>query len=645
MDFLNFVKRTVFYKDGESSRLQLGLHWALNILVLLAWCMWVGRLSLYWGQLSYGEALFESYMGSAALLALNIAPVLLVALLFFLLTNRIWPAVLGSGVIVMALTHINYFKLMIRDDPLLVSDIRLFSEAAKIASNYNVSLSFDILKSYIVILLAGVFAFFFLKARFRRPVPRIACAAVYAAACLGLYFGVYVSEEVYEATGNMNVALEDGGILDRRKDADQYVSRGFLYPLIHSVTGLSQEPEGYSKDWAASALEEYAPAAAGNEPAEDGPAEDEPRNPDIPEDKKVNIISIMLEAYCDFSVYDEIFDFNTDPYEFFHELQSESCHGTLVTNVFTAGTIDTEHCFIAGSTENYDYQAPAWSYARYFNDQGYFTEFCHPCYEWFYNRRVVTGYLGFQQTHFFEDRYMMPEGYDIMRDDLFLPDLARLFDEATAEGTPYFNFSVTYQNHGPYAADYLYDTQREYVARNGLSEEAYNILNNYFWGIKLTDDCLRDLVGHLRDSEEPVVLVLFGDHKPWLGDDSFVYDELGIVLDLATEQSFYDYYSTQYTIWANDAAEAALGTGFSGVGETISPGFLMMKVFDLCSWDGPAITQAQRELFSAGVTVVNKVGLFVENGVLVDRLSGGSRDLLSRLRRMQYYLMRDWASQ
>ena len=641
MDFLNFVKRTIFYKDGEGSRLQLIAHWALNILILLVWCVWVGRLSLYWGQLPYGEALYESCLGSAALVALNLAPVLLVALLFFLLTNRLWPAVLGSGVIVMALTHINYFKLLIRDDPLFAGDIRFFFEAAKIVSNYNVTLTFDIWKCYIVILLASVFAFFFLKARFRRPIPRIACAAVYVAACLGLYFGVFASDEVYAATENLSVELESGKKLDERNATDQYVSRGFLYPLIHSLTELSRVPEGYSKDKAAAALAEYGepPAGEGDAP-EEAPA---PSDADIPEERKVNVISIMLEAYCDFSVYDEIFDFEIDPYEFFHELQDESYHGTLVTNIFAGGTIDTERCYIAGTTEGYDYRAAAWSYARYFNDQGYLTEFCHPGYAWYYNRQNVMDYMGFQRQNYYEDRYWQPEEDGLIWDYQLLPDLAELLGEAAAEGRPYFNFSVTYQNHGPYAEDYLYDAQNEFIARDGLSEKAYNILNNYFFGIRQTDGALRDFVGLLRDSGEPVVLVLFGDHKPWLGDASFVYGELGFDLTLDTEQSFYDYYGTEYTIWANDAAKEALGAEFSGEGEPISPLFLMLKVFDLCSWEGPAYTQALRELYAAGVTVVNYFGLFVENGVLNDHLSQTPKDLLYRIQYMQYYLMHDWA--
>jgi phosphoglycerol transferase MdoB-like AlkP superfamily enzyme len=82
------------------------------------------------------------------------------------------------------------------------------------------------------------------------------------------------------------------------------------------------------------------------------------------------------------------------------------------------------------------------------------------------------------------------------------------------------------------------------------------------WGIQETDNALRDLFKTFRNLDEPVVLVLFGDHNPWLGDNSFVYSELGIDLSRTSEDSFYDYYNTPYIIWANAAAKAALGEPF-----------------------------------------------------------------------------------
>ena len=59
-------------------------------------------------------------------------------------------------------------------------------------------------------------------------------------------------------------------------------------------------------------------------------------------------------------------------------------------------------------------------------------------------------------------------------------------------GQKYFNFSVTYQNHGPYSTEAQSDT--EFVAwQDGYTEEEYNIINNYLYWIDKTDDAIAHL--------------------------------------------------------------------------------------------------------------------------------------------------------
>lgn len=619
---MKYLRSIIFYDPVGGSRLCLALHWILNLLFLGLWSLAIGIVSLWFGKVNYGLELFFSYFQYTGLFLLNVLPVFLLALALLLIFNRMWPAVFGSGLLMTVLALINYFKLMFRNDPLLATDVKYLLEAAQISSRYHVVITPVIFAVFAVIICASVFAFFFLKARFRRALPRISAALLLLAACVGLWFGAYASEEVYHFTDNLGVSFESGLQMNQWNETDKYCCRGFLYPLFHSLTRLkSSRPDGYTTQQAEDFLAEYDTAS-------------------IPEDKKVNFISIMLEAYYDFSAYDSIV-FDTDPYAFYHQLQSESYTGELVTNIFAGGTIDTERCYITAGTEMYDYRGSADSYAKYFAANGYHTEFCHPGYGWFYNRQNVMEYLGFDTVHFFEGRYQMPEGVGIMRDDLFFPDLLTLYDEAKAAETPYFNFSVTYQNHGPYAVDYLYDTENIYVPQGDLSDESYNILNNYFWGIRLTDNSLQELVNTLRADPEPVVLVLFGDHKPWLGDNSTVYAELGIDLSRTTEDSFYNYYNTQYLIWANDAAREVLGNDVAGDGGSFSPCFLMMKLFDLCGYEGDAYLQQLRALYDAGVDVVNISGRCRENGVLTETLSDTAAEALRRVRYLEYYRMKE----
>ena len=599
------------------------LVWVLNLAFIALFSLALGVIGLYFGKVNYGPELFSSYFRYTGLFLLNILPAFAIAMLFFLIFNRVWASTLVSGLIITILALINHFKLMFRDDPLLASDVTYLGEAAKISAQYNIKITLPIVLAFLFVIAASVFAFFFMRARFYGARWRLVSSAALIAACAALYLGAYSSDEVYSFTDNLGVEFASGHKMSQWNETDKYCCRGFLYPLVHSLTDLkSQRPEGYSKQAAEKLFDKYGSG-------------------DIPEDKKVSFISVMCEAYYDFSTYSDIFDFETDPYEFYHELQAESFHGELVTNIFAGGTIDTERCFITGSTKMYEYRGQADSYARYFASQGYNTEFCHPGYGWFYNRQNVMDYLGFDETNFFEGRYQMPEGYGLMRDDEFFPDLLDLFEKGTEDGNPYFNFSVTYQNHGPYASDSLYDAEREYVPRGSLSEESYNILNNYFWGIKLTDDSLRELVTSLEASDEPVVLTLFGDHKPWLGDNSTVYAELGIDLSRSSDESFYNYYDTQYLIWANSAAKKVLGNDFKGYGGSFSPCYLMMKLFDLCSYEGDEYMAALRETYPL-CDVINLSGRYRENGALTTELSGEAAGAVKDLRIMEYCRVRDW---
>lgn len=140
--------------------------------------------------------------------------------------------------------------------------------------------------------------------------------------------------------------------------------------------------------------------------------------------------------------------------------------------------------------------------------------------------------------------------------------------------------------------------------------------------------------------EEPVILVFFGDHKPWLGEQSVTYDALGIDIRSNTADSFYNYYATDYLIWANDAAKALLGNEFVGTGPDISPCFLMNVLFDLCGWDGPGYTKLTNEVMSQ-IPMLHTTGRYLADGTLTDKLTEAQQTLFDRMTFAQYYLTQD----
>ena len=614
---------------AEGKGLSPALRWLFAGIFLVVWALGIGIVALYFGARMYGFELLRSYLQSPLILLLNLLPGLLLGLLLLGLTNRVWPAVLGSGALIIAGGIAQYFKLQTRSEPLIAGDLRYITEAANISSRYTLSVDAAMLLCAAAVVAATAAALLLLKARFRRALPRLCFLALVVCACAGCWFGLYRSETVYRETENLvpvnSPLLADGVyIMNEWNERDQFCGRGFWYPFLRSIGDLGAErPQRYSVSKAEALLARR-------------------QDEDIPADRKVNVIAVMLEAYADFSVFPQL-EFNGDPYETFHALQEEGISGWLDCNIFAGGTIDTERCFMSGSPEMYDYRHPADSFVRYFSEQGYRTEFCHPGFSWFYNRGNVADYLGFDRSYFGESYFPVVGKDGILFDEDFFPMLLDLFHASAAEGAPWFNMSVTYQNHGPYVADYYYNPDHIYV-RADVSEAGNYILNNYFWGIDRTDKALRSFTDALRADPEPVVLVLFGDHKPWLGDDSSVYTELGIDLRYWDAASQLEYCRTPYLIWANDAAKAVLGGELRGEGGEFSPCYLMLKLFDACGWTGDSYMQALRDAYPQADMISPLLKHYRSQGRLTgyfEHLPETVQETIEELRIMSYYRMND----
>lgn len=597
----------------------ISLSWAM--LLLLGSALALGIMSLRLAPGSFSAEMFRSYFDHPLLVLLNLLPVVWLAVLCWFMSGRVWVSVLITGGVTLVLTLINAVKLTLRNTPFLWEDLALASEAGDMMGKYTIQFTdgewFALGAWAVLMILCALLT--------GRKLPgwksgwkvRGGGALLTALAAVLAWQPVYQSASVYQKTANND-------LINIWNDTQVYQSRGFLYPFLYSAKSARDDPpEGYDKKEAAALLDEY-------------------RDADIPEEQKVSVLGIMLEAYCDLTEFDQL-AFAEPAYEAFHALQAESWSGTLITNIFAGGTIDTERCFVTGYADLGSFRAPTWSYAWYFREQGYATEGGHPGYSWFYNRTNVNENLGFQQYLFTENYYgtmIDPEAAPYHSDGVFLDHLADRLEEQTKDGTPCFSFNVTYQNHGPY--DAWTTIWSDYMPEDcAWSEGTRNILNNYLDGVRRTGEHLAELTERLSEMDEPVVLVAFGDHKPWLGDDNSVYREVGIELDLGTETGFYNYYSTPYFIWANPAAKEALDRAFEGEGPTISPCFLMSELFDQCGWEGPAFLQLSREV-KAELPVFTSSDRYLTAGVAGDALTEEQRELARKFDWVQYYLRKDY---
>lgn len=605
----------LFAKSAEDHR---AIFWVWNVFFVLASGVVIGLESLLLAYGNYHKDIFTGYFAHPTLILLNVLPAVMLTAALWLACGRAWIAHLVSSLVVVGFSVGDYFKLVFRDDPLLAVDMKDIGIGVKFGvGSYSLFINARIAVCIVCTVVGTLFLAFFVRARikFRRRAITWAVRAggvLLLALCVLPLRGVYTDNALYNSIENFDYPKANVWSSTQR-----FITRGFVYPFLHSVPDAIQtKPDGYSKDAAEQILSAYV-------------------DDDIPSDRKVNIIGIQFEAFNDLERLG-VTGINDAVYANYRLLEAESYTGRLITNIFAGGTVDTERTFLTGLYRVDDFRHDLGSYVRYFGDQGYFTEGAHPCYDWFYNRKNVNKYIGFDEYWFIENRYGEMNNGNVVYDDQFIPDLVKLYFDRD-KSVPYFNFSVTYQGHGPYAT-YSYTMWGDgWWNAEGARHDTYYILNNYFALVKNTNDNVWDMVNRLRDDPDPVVLVMFGDHNPWLGNSNSVYADLVINLDTSTEEGFYNYYSTRYVIWANDAAKKTLGFDFSGSGPDMSPCFLMNQLFDICGFgSGSKYMQFMDDMYSY-TPVLNTGGFYVENGKVTAAPSAALAEQLHKLEIVQYY--------
>ncbi len=598
-------------RETPTGRLdRLSRSGGLSLLFLVLASLELGVLSLWFAAIDNRTAMFISYFTHPAIATLNLIPVVALTLLLFLLTGRAWVGYAISAAITMGLTAGNYFKLTFRNDPLMLGDLLLVREAGNMAGNYRLFLNKSMLIALLLLLATGVLLFFF--ARVKMALSSRVVLMVMLLFCLIPLRHPYRDGTIY-ANVTRNEAL-----ISPWSATQVYTSKGFLYPFLYSAKEtLESPPSGYDAARAKELLGTYTDGA-------------------IPQGEKVDLFAFQLEAYNDFTKF-SVPGLSPEVYEGYHALEEESYTGNLLTNVFAGGTIDTERCFLTGLKDLGSFRSPTNSYVQYFRKQGYYTQGNHPCYWWFYNRRNVNPNLGFDDYWYVENYFdPMTEGAPGMDGVLFPEIIAQYEDFRAKSDAPYFSFNVTYQGHGPYNTDQTWWGDG-HVEGGNYSAEERNLLNNYFGSIYNTNEHLTQFFDYFRSSFRPVVILLYGDHNPWMGDNNSVYSSLGIDLDLNTKDGFLNYYGTRYLIWANDAAKEILGSDFVGQGPDIGPYFLMNQLFRLAGWDGPAFLQVTDQMMEELPIMNTATGLFIEDGELTDTLTPERQALLKDYESLEYY--------
>lgn len=301
---------------------------------------------------------------------------------------------------------------------------------------------------------------------------------------------------------------------------------------------------------------------------------------------KPNVIFIMNEAFWDPTLLKNV-SYSQDPMPTVRSLQNSGNGGWIVSPEYGGGTANVEFEVLTGLSMNFvpsgsvPYQQyitrPTPSLASVFAEKGYDTIAIHPNDKWFWNRDVVYKHFGFN-SFLSIDQFNNPSK---SKRETYVDDTEvtkSIIEQTEKSDKPAFIYAVTIQNHGTYY--YPGKNKPEYPidVKGNFSEEVKEQLHVYSNGVYDGDTELQKLINYYKNSDEPTVIVFFGDHLPYLGT---AYDETGYYSSTSGLEQTKSMSKTPLVIWNNFGKEVNLPQ------DTISTSFLGTYVFDLAGMNTP----------------------------------------------------------
>lgn len=310
-----------------------------------------------------------------------------------------------------------------------------------------------------------------------------------------------------------------------------YFDYGFLYGFSTSAfdRGMSK-PLTYDEETVLSLLDETSAKST------------------IRDDKKPNIVVVLLESFYDVSQIDFI-KTSFDPIPYFHELEDEFTTGQLTVPVVGAGTCNTEFevltsmsCQFLGPGE-YPQKTVlkeidrCESVANDLRNIGYTSHVVHNNGGNFYSRANAFRLMGF-------DSFQSKEMLDIVdytpmgswpKDDILI---GASIDALDSTQSPDMLYTITVGTHGDYPKVAYPNDTAVAVTCEGKDEALNNQWTYYINRLHEMDTFMRDYCKALDERGEDTIVIFFGDHLPTMG---LTEDEI----------STHDLYKTKYVTWNN----------------------------------------------------------------------------------------------
>ncbi len=610
-----FVYRTEHHNKKHFSRiLNLVLNPVFCIFIPVVTILtteWIARGTL--GNDTKSLTFIEALLANTESFIITYLLLLFIYITLLFLTGRHLPAILTVGLFSNLIGIATYFKLEMRNEPLLPWDLYQIGELVSIMGEVELNVSPNMIYTAIIYLLLCIVGCLVTLPCGRKKIRfTVGSLSMLASLCMVLF--VFFNSSVTLALG-----IEPDMWLQDRYYRYNGVMSGFLtnVPLLDI-----EKPTGYNEETV-------------NRIA-DGVADDETAPNEVPPD----IIFLMAEGFWDMEelpgiVYDRELMPN------FNRLAEEAASGWAYSPSYGGGTCDVEFEALTGFSMEF---LPSGSkpYQQYINsdifslpwvlkEDGYETLAIHGYGELFWNRDVAYPRLGIDTFISEEDM----QGADRRRG--FISDMAmvdRIITEQqnrSSDDNPLFIHAITIQNHTTYYPTAYPEDEMVNIIENdvGLSQDIIGQLEDCATGISEMDAALGHLTDYLLTVERPTIVVFWGDHLNPMSDGYGVFEDTGFI-ELG-DSSHPDLFKLPLLIWSNTEKE----TIDLGVLSTYNISPVMMDIYDL---DTPTFFDFLIEQLDDYTASSNGV-MYFPNGNYTRQRTAEQEDMLYEHSILQYDLM------
>lgn len=469
-----------------------------------------------------------------SLLLFNFLLIGILELIFIVITNRVR---LGTDIwafICVMFNIVNHFVYEFRGTPAMASDIATVGTALEVADGYKIQFNF-----YTTVALVMLFDFIMLgrvikcEPVFKKVSHRLCGIAVMA---------------IVSVTGFSQLVMTDmvsnrGLYLSLFNPMRSYQQYGSIACFTRSIKlSVPEKPNGYSLKKVEEITSKYTSDTVD------------------PNKKRPNVIAVINEAFSDPQILGDI-ETNEDYMPFIHDLMKNgNCvSGTTYASIVGGQTANTEYEFLTGNSMAF---LPKGTVA--------FQLYLRHAMPSLVTELKSEGYTGNSATHLQKARnYNRDKAYPLLGFDKFydytnmIVPFVKMRNNATDQCTydnithdyeqqrkstdaPYFGYTMTIQNHSSYDVPFDNFDDKRIVVENADATD----LGYYLSLIKYSDEMFENLINYYKNTDEPTVIFLTGDHQPRIHDESMDSITNGEWRNWNDEEMMRRY-EVPFLIWAN----------------------------------------------------------------------------------------------